>query len=761
MNRFLFTVLLSCIACSVSAQRVGLVLSGGGAKGLYHIGVIRALEENGIPIDYVSGTSMGAIVGGMYAAAFTPEEMEEFFMGDSWKLWLSGKIEDKYSYFFSQKPSTSSMISLRLDFSNTKNIAKLPTNLVPPYQMDLAFTEILGGVNAQIKGDFDSLLVPFRCIASDVYNKREVVCRSGDLGAAIRMSMTFPFVFKPLKIDSLLMYDGGIYNNFPWQVQVTDFNPDIIIGCKCVADSKIPDENNVMEQLDAMTTKQTDYNLPKDKGIMISRVFSDVGLLDFDKAKYIMDQGYVDAMAMMPEIKERVRRRVSSDDLLIKRLSFKSKTPDLIFDKYNISGLNQAQTTYVDRMLKMNKRKSKSKDFTFNDFKSAYFKLLSEDEIKGEFPTTTYNDTTGKFAINMTMTTEPSFKVNIGGNISSATMNQAYVGVEYKRMGLSAQNYSVDGYFGQLYSSVKAGLRSDFYLYSPFYLSAYYIYNHYNYFRGNADLMYMNRASRYYKTNDNYLTVALGLPLSRRSVGSLSGNIGSNSYDYYQRPDFVYDDTPDRTRFDFFQVKAEVELNTLDQRLYPVKGTHQTISLLYVNGNEGYYPGVYQSHASSMGRDIATQHWWGARFKREEYFRVSKWFRIGYLFDLTITTHPKFENSYADNVTQPAFTPTPHSTTLYLPQFRSNSFLGAGIMPTFMFTDNFYLKNEVFVFLPEDYLKLKDINVNPKYIISSSFVYQTPVGPASFTVANYDMKSKWYVVFNFGFVLFNKRGISY
>lgn len=218
--RGIITLILLLSATLASAQRVGLVLSGGGAKGLYHIGVIKALEENGIPIDYVSGTSMGAIIAGLYAIGYTPEQMAEIFESNQIKYWMSGKIEDKYIYYFKQRRPNAAMITLRIDFRNPQRIAKLqlPTSLIQSNTLDLAFVEFFSGPSAQCGGDFDKLFVPFRCIATDAAARKEVVYRGGDLGKAIRASMTIPLVFRPIKQDSTLLYDGGIYNNFPWQV---------------------------------------------------------------------------------------------------------------------------------------------------------------------------------------------------------------------------------------------------------------------------------------------------------------------------------------------------------------------------------------------------------------------------------------------------------------------------------------------------------------------------------------------------------------
>ena len=118
--------------------------------------------------------------------------------------------------------------------------------------MNLAFMRIFAPYTAQSGGNFNNLFVPFRAVASDVYHKRPVIFEKGDLGDAVRASMSFPFVFKPIEIDSVLLYDGGIYNNFPIDVMKKDFNPDIIIGSNVSSNPEKPKEDNLMTQIENM-----------------------------------------------------------------------------------------------------------------------------------------------------------------------------------------------------------------------------------------------------------------------------------------------------------------------------------------------------------------------------------------------------------------------------------------------------------------------------------------------------------------------------
>ena len=139
MRKLLF-ILLGCalLLPQLKAQRVGLVLSGGGAKGLTHIGVIRALEESGIPIDYVTGTSMGAVIGSLYAMGYSPDDMVELISSEEFKRWYTGQVEADYMYFFKKNRNTPEFINIRMSVKDSVRIKTqfIPTSVVNPIQID-------------------------------------------------------------------------------------------------------------------------------------------------------------------------------------------------------------------------------------------------------------------------------------------------------------------------------------------------------------------------------------------------------------------------------------------------------------------------------------------------------------------------------------------------------------------------------------------------------------------------------------------------
>ena len=463
----------------------------------------------------------------------------------------------------------------------------------------------------------------------------------------------------------------------------------------------------------------------------------------------------------MPMIRERITRRVDTVELEARRVQFRQAEPPLRFDEYEITGLNAHQTDYVERMLRLNPKSGGKEDFNFEQFRAEYFKMLSEGDIEGDFPQVTYNDTTGRFKLTLNLHSKASFKVLVGGNISSTSMNQAYVGLEYKRIGRSAQTYWLDGYISALYSSAQLGNRIDFFLGKRLALEYSLNYNHYNYFKSDFGGLGNKNDLFYNKFGDLYLATGVSFPTSRSTKFAIRAHLGRDHFRYYNIPNYVDEDVMDHSSFLFVGAQAEFDRNSLNYLMYPTRGIRQSLSVIYVSGRENYYPGTT---ASISGLRQHNRHWFGARFVRENYFPLGKWFTLGYLLEGVWTNQPNFANPNVPNMVSPAFTPTHHSYLVYLEDFRSRSFVGAGLIPIFEFGPRFYWKNSVYAFLPDDVNKTKgSIRKRMRYIFNSSLVYQTPIGPVALSFSKYDATSNhnWFLTFNFGFTIFNRKGTFY
>src|SRR5258708_1534449 len=222
-------ILLLSFLTSFAQKKVGLVLSGGAAKGIAHIGVLKALEENEIPIDYIVGTSMGGIVGGCYAAGMSPAQIEAIMTSKSFLDWVNGRIEEKNKYFYYRKEDEPSFLKLNLSLDSTFNVL-FNTSIANDLSLNFALAQTLAQPSSSSKNNFDSLFVPLRIMAADIFTQTQVELKDGVLSDALRATQTAPFFFNPIRVNGKYLFDGGVYNNFPVDVLQKDFKPDVIIG---------------------------------------------------------------------------------------------------------------------------------------------------------------------------------------------------------------------------------------------------------------------------------------------------------------------------------------------------------------------------------------------------------------------------------------------------------------------------------------------------------------------------------------------------
>lgn len=203
--------------------KVGLVLSGGGAKGLAHIGVLKVLEEEGIVPDYITGTSMGSIIGGLYAIGYTAEELDSIVNSVSWSDLLSDQIP-----LSSVSPQEKEDYNrYQAEFNITREGLEIPSGLVRGQKV----SELISRLSWHMSDNksFDEFPIPFRCVAADLLSGNQYVFDQGNLTTALRASMSIPSVFFPVRLDSMLLVDGGILNNFPVSL-CKKMGADIIIG---------------------------------------------------------------------------------------------------------------------------------------------------------------------------------------------------------------------------------------------------------------------------------------------------------------------------------------------------------------------------------------------------------------------------------------------------------------------------------------------------------------------------------------------------
>ena len=232
--------------CSQAGERrkVGVVLSGGGAQGMAHIGVLKVIERAGIPVDYVVGTSMGAIVGGLYSIGYDATTLDSLVRRQDWRYLLSDMVEPR-NQSMREKYNQSTYLLSRPIIRSTGLVAE--GGLISGHNLANLFSWLTVGYHDSIS--FDNLPIPFACVATDMVDYSEVVFRSGWLSQAMRASMAIPGVFTPVRIDSMVLVDGGLKNNYPVDV-ARDMGADVIIGVTLQKPARKASElNNAMDIL--------------------------------------------------------------------------------------------------------------------------------------------------------------------------------------------------------------------------------------------------------------------------------------------------------------------------------------------------------------------------------------------------------------------------------------------------------------------------------------------------------------------------------
>ena len=271
--------------------KVGLVLSGGGAKGAAHIGVLKYIEEAGIPIDYIAGTSMGAIVGGMYALCYSSDEILDIISEVDWDRLISNQVERQRTSYSSKSESTNHVLTIPFSVGTDKQELQsrsfknsLPTGIISGDNLINLFNSLSVGYSDSV--DFDDLPIPFLCIATNLVDGTADVLDEGIFSKSLRASMAIPVLFDPVKIDDTLYADGGLVNNFPAD-QCRAMGADYIIGVSMSSGLESDPDNlssifSQVNQLKVIITDKDFENYHKMCDIFISPELNGVGMLSFD-----------------------------------------------------------------------------------------------------------------------------------------------------------------------------------------------------------------------------------------------------------------------------------------------------------------------------------------------------------------------------------------------------------------------------------------------------------------------------------------------
>lgn len=354
-SKIWFLSLILCLqAFGLKAQnspnrpRVGLVLSGGAAKGLAHIGVLKVLEEAGIPIDMVAGTSMGSIVGGLYALGYSADSLEKIALSQNWAALLLDEVSrDNYS-----NDEKDEFDKYMVSFPVKDLRPRLPGGLKTGQNISLFLNRLT--LPAYSVSDFNQLPRPFLCIAADIVTGDEVVLRKGNLARALRASMAIPSVFTPVQIDNHLLVDGGIVNNFPAD-HLKEMGADIIIGVnlgfRLHSENELNSLSSILEQSVFFRAAERNKQNQKLVDILIQPdVYKNFTAASFNEAAKLIAEGERAARAVWPQLKaladSLAKYQPSSPPSL-------PPTPEFLdITSININGLKNVSKSFVLNKIK-------------------------------------------------------------------------------------------------------------------------------------------------------------------------------------------------------------------------------------------------------------------------------------------------------------------------------------------------------------------------------------------------------------------------
>jgi NTE family protein len=762
LQKIVITLIFGLSVSLGFSQKVALVMSGGGAKGLAHVGVIKALEENNIPIDYLVGTSMGGVVAGCYAAGYSAQQIEGIMLSPQFQDWVNGVFEKGYNYYLYKDKSNSSFLTIQLSLDSIFN-ASLNSSLASDVTLNFALPEFLAKASAIANNNFDSLYVPTRIIAADIFTQNEVVLKNASLALALRTTLSVPFFYKPIKIDNKYLFDGGIYNNFPVDVAIKDFDPDVIIGSN--VSSKVfndypydNDDKLINSSLLFMLIDKSNPDAIPDNGVYIEPNLSEYTAFDFAKVKDLIDSGYNATMKNMDSIKAKIGSRRTAAELKVKRENFLGKGEALNFSQINFHGYNSKQRQYINKLFKY----KPGELLNLEEIKRGYFKLVSEDYFNTVYPDISFNPQLKNYSLELFGRPRSNLNVEVGGAIASRNISQIFLGAEFYYFNNYLLKTSMNFYSGSFYKS--AQMRSRLYMAWPFqyYIEPELTYNNFD-FLNSDDIFIDEDAPAILDRTDRKYGVNVGIPLGNKLKTVLSGAFINNSDQYGNNLGITSSDTLDLLKLRGFRAGISLGRNNFNRKQYANEGKGLKISLDYFAIEEDYKPGTTSSDYAYTDQN----EWFKLSIKWEQFFKKNRW-STGYSFDGVYSGQGYFANYNGTLINLPSFNPLQDSKSQFLPNFRAYSFAALGIKNILSLKSNLDFRLEGYAFKPfqtlaqENDLLVKKENTEDVFFVgSSSLVLHSPVGPICLALNYYDQENiKFGVLLHVGFLLYNDSSMG-
>jgi NTE family protein len=322
---------------TISRKKIGLVLTGGGAKGFAHIGVLKVLEEAGIKIDYIGGTSMGAIVGGLYASGYNAKQLDSIFTTTNFDELLQDYIPRTSKSFYEKR--NDEMYAISLPFNNFSiGVPIALSKGLYNYNLLAKLTH-----NVRHIRDFNKLPIPFLCIATNIETGEQVLLNNGFLPQALLASSSFPTLFSPIEIDGKVLVDGGVVNNYPID-EVKNLGADIIIGVDVQDDLKdrnsLKEATRILVQISNLQMINGMNEKIKKTDIYIKPDVQKYSVISFDNGKEIIKKGEEATFVVYEDLKKLIKNKYSKPTL-------KCVKDSILIDRIEINDLKNYTRAYV------------------------------------------------------------------------------------------------------------------------------------------------------------------------------------------------------------------------------------------------------------------------------------------------------------------------------------------------------------------------------------------------------------------------------
>ena len=579
----LLLLLLGTLDVEAQRKRVALVLSGGGAKGVAHIGVLRVLEQVGMPVDMIVGTSMGSIVGGLYAIGYDARLLDSIVRAQDWTFLLSDKVY-RHDLPFSEREQESKYL-VTLPFGRRGQVRR-PVGFVRGQNVYNLFSDLTIGYHDSL--DFQAFSIPFACVAADMMTRREVVLDRGNLALAMRASMAIPGIFTPVSLDSLILVDGGVLNNFPVDV-ARAMGADVVIGVDVQAEllgaDKLTSLSSVIPQLiNLLCMNKYEANL-RHTDLLIRPNLSEFTAASFTSTAIdtMLLRGREAALKQLPALLA-LKERLSAPPSRACRGELPGLRDSLPIRRIQVQGLSPREERHVLRQIALREnevislaelRHVISMLYGTKSFSAVNYRLRGA----------------ASYDLELQLTKNPVSSVNVGFRFDSDEMATLLFNTTLNYKGLSGSRVSLTGRLSQ-----NPYLRVDYSLGNAFVEGLALAYQF-----GYNDINIYERARKKNSLTYSHHLAELGISNLRLQDFKLQVGLRYEFFDHHSLLARTDGPTPSVRSGGFFSYYGMARLETIDRLYFPTRGLSLRVDYALYTDNLATYRGDAPFSALGVG----------------------------------------------------------------------------------------------------------------------------------------------------------------